>query len=212
MKKVTLSLMAVMAISSYGFAGGDIVPVPVIMDEVDNSSFYVGAGLVANLTYVDDSSFFGEEDGQERAGGLGLIVGYNFNQYIAIEGRFTATLFDEDALETTTYSIFAKPQYPVTEAFKIYGLLGFGGVNVDTTSDLTGVFRPANVNVNLVDETDFQWGLGASYAVTEEVEIFLDYTSLLNGADIDARIYAWDPKFYSEINVDAITLGVTYKF
>jgi len=213
MKKITLSLMAVVAMSSYGFAGGDIVPAPMVMDEVDNSSFYVGAGLIYTRTYGDDSSWFDEETpGQDEAGGLGLIVGYNINQYIAVEGRLASTFFDEDYAETFTYSLFAKPQYPVTEDFKIYGLLGFGGVNVDTTSDSSGDFISANPGTNLIDEVSFQWGLGASYAVTEEIEIFLDYTSLLNGADINTRLYAWDPKYYTEINVDAVTLGVTYKF
>ena len=213
MKKITLSIMAVMAISSYGFAGGDIVPAPVIMDEVDNSSFYIGAGLVYNRTYCDNSSWFDKETrGQDQTAGLGLVIGYNFNQYIAVEGRYTTSFFDEDYAETSTYSLFVKPQYPATEEFKIYALLGFGGVNVDATSDTTGDFRAANPGVNLVDETGFQWGLGASYAVTEEVEIFLDYTSLLNGADINTRLYNWDSKFYKELNVDAVTLGVIYKF
>jgi len=52
MKKIALSAVAMMAVSSMAFAGGDfetiepVVTVPVV-EEVDNSSFYLGLGLSA---------------------------------------------------------------------------------------------------------------------------------------------------------------------
>ncbi len=177
MKNFTLSIVAVMAMSLFAVAGGSIVPVEeqvVVVDPVvDNSSFYVG--LAYSYVNVDI-------DGTEEGDAYSLIAGYNFNQYIAIEGRYTSTVGDMDVSndksslkrhdgsyerEMDNIALFIKPQYPITEEFTVYGLLGYG-----------------QINARLTDADDFQWGLGAKYMFTENVGVFADYTSLFNG-DID---------------------------
>ena len=198
MKKSIVSLSAVVAMSSFGFAGGDIVPVPVMVDEVDNSSFYVGLGLSAVSTRDAEVSMdiFNVKAGQDRLGNIAFQAGYNFNEYVAVEGRYTTAISDEDRVEMSGWSLFVKPQYPVTEDFNIYALLGFGGVTMDGVNGYT-------VDV---DDNGFQWGLGASYDFTENVSIFFDYTNLASNMD---GVY-WDGA--SEVDADAFTLGVTYKF
>ncbi|RRS30901.1 MAG: hypothetical protein P794_05200 [Epsilonproteobacteria bacterium (ex Lamellibrachia satsuma)] len=94
------------------------------------------------------------------------------------------------------WSLFLKPQYPVTEEIGVYALLGFGGVNLD------GV----NGNYVDVDDTGFQWGIGASYLFMERTSLFVDYTSLANDMD---GVY-WNGAVKAD--VDAITVGVTYDF
>ena len=71
MKKITLSALAVVTMSTFGFAGGDIepVPVPVMMEET--SPFYIGLGtFCSKYTWVNDVDFniFDVRNGQDRLG------------------------------------------------------------------------------------------------------------------------------------------------
>ena len=198
MKKVTLSLLAAVAMSSMAYAGGDIVPAPMPMEEVDNSSFYVGLALSAVSTRdaAVSMDIFNAKAGQDRLGNLTFLAGYNYNEYIAVEGRYTTTISDDDLVEMDGWSLFVKPQYPVTEDFNIYALLGFGGISMD----------PVAGKYVDVDDSGFQWGLGASYDFTENISVFFDYTNLANDMD---GIY-WDGGL--EVDADAFNLGLTYKF
>ena len=117
--------------------------------------------------------------------------------------------FHEDYASLSTYSIFAKPKYPINEAFKIYGLIGFGGVSVDAVK---GSMPAANPGVNISNEGGFQWGVGANYSITTSVEIFVDYSQLMIDSEIDTKLYYYDNATYKELNTDALTIGVTYSF
>jgi opacity protein-like surface antigen len=193
MKKVILSLAA---ISSLGFAGGDIVPVPVVNDS--QSSFYAGLAIsaVSSRDAALSMDFFNVKSGQDRLGNITFQAGYNYNEYVAFEGRYTTTISDEDLVEMNGWSLFIKPQYPVSKKFNIYALLGFGGVSMDPVN---------NSGVN-VDDTGFQWGLGLNYEVVDNVFIFADYTSLAN--DMEGLYY----NGALEVDADAINLGVSYQF
>lgn len=177
MKKVTLSIIAVLAMNTFAFAGGDISSVEpeITIPEVSEStgSFYVGAGYsYMNLDEVT------EHDGDAVL----LLAGYNFNQYIGVEARYAGLT---DCLENA--AIYVKPMYPIGDA-KVYALLGYGETSYDN-----GVVDNS--------ENGFQWGLGANYAVTENIGVFADYTNLYDDtfAGVDST-------------VDAINVGVTYTF
>ncbi len=139
---------------------------------------------------------FNGKAGQDRLGNLTFLAGYDFNEYIALEGRYTTTIVDEDSVEMDGWSIFVKPQYPVTEAFSIYALLGFGGISMD----------PTTAKYVDVDDSGFQWGLGTSYDFTENISLLADYTSL--ASDMDG-IY-WNGAF--EVDADTFNVGVIYTF
>ncbi len=178
MKKVSLSIVALLAMNTFTFAGGDFttpVEPEVTIPEVDEStgSFYVGAGYsYMNLDAVT------EHDGDEVL----LLAGYNFNEYIGVEARYAGLT---DCLANT--AIYVKPMYPIDDA-KVYALLGYGEATYDN-----GVVDNS--------ESGFQWGLGANYAVTENIGLFADYTNLYDDtfAGVDST-------------VDAINVGVTYTF
>lgn len=202
MKKIKFSMIALMAISSLGMAGGPVEPVvaPVeIIPVEDNSGFYVGLGLSAVITYEDgvSRSFFESTSGQERTGDLVLLAGYDFNDYIAVEARYLTTFTHDDILERSMWAVYAKPQYPVTEEFSIYALLGYGNYQLDAIN---------NSGID-IDESGFQWGFGMSYEVMEDVSLFVDYVSIAN--DVDVPLF-----FNSDVSIssDAVTAGVTYKF
>ena len=202
MKKSIAALGALVVISSSVFAGGDFVAVEPVIDEpvvvVDNSSFYVGLALsaVSSRDAAVSMDIFNGKYGQDRLGNISFQAGYNFNEYVAVEGRYTTTISDEDLVEMDGWSLFVKPQYPVTEDINIYALIGFGGVTMD----------PVNGSTVNVDDSGFQWGLGASYAFTENISIFFDYTNLANDMD---GVY-WNGAL--QVDADAFNLGVTYTF
>ncbi|MEA3455983.1 MAG: outer membrane beta-barrel protein [Campylobacterota bacterium] len=201
MKKFTLSLVSIIALSSISFAEGDVVS-PMSWGEVENP-FYGGIALAATSTRGSnaDLSFFSEKDGQDRLGNLTLNAGYDFNQFVAVEARYTTDISNEDIVEMSGWSLFVKPQYPVSEDFTIYALLGFGGVTVDGIHPI----RPVHV-----DDNSFQWGLGISYslknAIDYNIEIYADYTSLAK--DMDGVYWNGD----LQTSVDALTVGVAYRF
>ena len=215
MKKIILSLAA---ISTLGFAGGDILPV-VVADEIDDTGFYLGAGISAMSSREASVSMdiFNVTDGQDRLGNLDLLAGYIINDYIAIEGRYAFPLTDEDKVEMNSqWSLFLKPMYKFEDDedrangenyFAVYALLGYGGV------ELKGV----NGVVANVDETGFQWGLGVSYTFRETSHeenysykdswtVYADYTNL--GNDMDGLYYTGE----GQVDADAFTVGLIYKF
>ncbi len=182
MKKITLSIIAALAMNTFVIAGGDISPVEpeITVPEVSEStgSFYAGLGY----SYINlDGKGADEIDGDATL----LLAGYNFNQYIGVEARYAGLT---DCLENT--AIYLKPMYPIGGT-TVYGLLGYG----ETTYD----------NGDSYSESGFQWGLGASYAVTENIGVFADYTNLYDDSGFDGGTSA-------DVTVDSINVGVTYTF
>ena len=155
MKNIVLSAVAVLAMSSFAVAGGDIAPVeePVIVAEpvITDSGFYLGlAYSFLNASTVD----YYDVQGQSLSGTLQdtildesysdimIQAGYKFNSYVAIEGRYWFGLNESvDVLggiagvnvdnSVDAWGIYVKPMYPVTDAFDIYALLGYGAAEYD---------------------------------------------------------------------------------
>ncbi len=198
MKKMLLSAIV---LSAAAMAGGDIAPVEPMVDTpvvVSEGNFYAGVGIAAVSTRnaAVSMDIFSGKNGQDRLGNVTLQAGYNFNPYIALEGRYTTTFAKEDVVKMSGWSFFVKPQYPITEKISLYALLGYGSVDISGT----------NGGVVDVDDSGFQWGLGASYDLNEQFELFFDYTSLAN--DMDGIYGSGIP----QADADAFTLGVTYNF
>jgi len=235
MKKIVLSLVSVMALSSFAFAEGDIdsaVPAPV----VDEAFWYAGGALIYHRTYSVKNGWFDDSPvTQDETGGLTAIVGYNINEYLAVEGRISGTFFKEDYSESTNYSIFLKPYYKFIDDertveeeedgfFSVYALLGFGSVKVKA-ADGNSPAHPEDIGKTILDESSFQWGLGLSYTFVDrsdnesieeihdgDVTIYIEYVNLISDADIYSSVYGYDPKYYNELSQDAISVGVTYRF
>jgi len=218
MKKLNLSLAAIFAMGTFAVAGGDIAPVepvveePVVVESAGN--FYLGLAY----GYLDTTEDYTElvSGGtlktsviDENFDDIMIQAGYNFNEYIAIEGRYwfglsdTSISYNGNAWDVSldAWGIYVKPQYPVTEAFNVYALLGYGGAEFDisrTRGNTT--FTP---NTDTMD--GFSWGLGASYAFTDNVSVFIDYVNIyddttdLIGGSYDDTIDSWN-------------FGVTYNF
>lgn len=206
MDKIILSVCTIAVMSTLGFAGGDMKEVEPAVEPVITvpavealSGVYAGVGIVAMSARDTDVSldFFDPSAGQERMGTVSLLAGYNFNEYIAVEGRYNTSFTHDEQVEMDGWSLFVKPQYPVTEDFSVYALLGYGGVNLDGKS---GYFPLTDT-----DDTSFQWGVGASYMIMENISLFADYTWLANDMDGETTLG-------NQVDVDAFTVGVNYQF
>ena len=226
MKKFNLSLVAVLAMSTFAIAGGDIAPVepvveaPVVIEE-DTSAFYLGLGYGASDVNLDIDAplHLGYNGDSDTFNTLMLQAGYKFNDYIAVEARYWFGMDDNDwslhgfghrLRQNVTYDawgIYAKPMYPVTDSFDVYALLGYGAVSFDYTLGDTDF-----------DATDsFSWGLGVAYSFTDSISVFADYT---NNYEDDQDVYSYaaneDFQVIAKSNIDVTieswNFGVTYSF
>ena len=220
MKKLTLSIASIVAMSSLAFAGGDIEPIiePVLTTPVvtmpsvptySSAGFYVGlayayamenerAGFApADITPLDDAAW--------ELSGM-MMAGYQVNDYFSVEGRFTANLDDvkysdrdvED-YDLTNAALYAKVMYPVAPLANVYALLGYGETTIE--------------DKNKGDESKsdgLQWGVGAAYKINENVSLFADYTKLAteDEYEVDSAEYSGLP----DLDVGSVNLGVAYKF
>ena len=201
MKKITFSLVSIAILCGVSYAGGDIEPVevPVAAPVIDSSAFYLGLGI-GDISINNDTT-----DEAFSATTLMLQAGYQYNEYIAVEGRYSfgfSTDYDMGSTygfpggyngDISSWGIYVKPMYPIGD-FAVYALLGYGGVMLD---DLSG---------GDAYESGFQWGLGASYAISETISVFADYVSLYDdtGFDYAAQL--------DDLDSETWTFGMSYKF
>ena len=184
-----MSLMALAAMSTMAIAGGDIAPVIEVTEPVAGlTGFYVGGGY----SYIDTSLTIQDTIVDDGINAGTILAGYNLNEYLAFEGRYTFSAdvdFDTNHAEIDgdIWSVFVKPQYPVSEDFKVYALLGYG-------------------ETQLTDDGTFQYGLGGAYSATTNVEVFADWVRAYDDDEVNTVIGEYD------LSQDVFTIGVNYKF
>ena len=209
MKKISMSLLTLIALSSQSYAGGDLLPVeeyeaetifvkiepvvaivkPVVVKELKPETV---APLVASL--VDDSSWYAgvglvagrtkNENCEDITYGVMAKAGYNFNDYMGVEARGLITNWEYEGSKIKHLGAFLKPQYPVSEDFNLYGLAGYAKT---TTS-----------HIQNISETGFAYGAGVEYAVMNDMNMFVDYERLIEKSNIP--------------DLDAVSLGVSFDF
>ncbi|AKF25113.1 hypothetical protein YH65_06685 [Sulfurovum lithotrophicum] len=203
MKKSVLSFVAILSLGGMAYAGGDVAPVEEVVPVqviVDEGAFYIGLGMGA--AYINDDQT--EEEISSTT--VMFQAGYQYNRYVAFEGRawlgfntdydpgLTTNTGGEYDNDISSWGIYVKPMYPVTEVFDVYALLGYGGVQL------------GNLESGDAYESGFQWGLGAQYEVMENVLIFADYVRLYDGTGFDYRAQLED------VDAEDWTVGVSYRF
>ena len=233
MKKIVLSAVAVLAMSSFAVAGGDIAPVeePVVIPVIveDYSGAYIGIGYssidapISNFNTYDNGDWvLPSYDLDLSTDGFMVNAGYRINAYVAVEGRYWGGGNDNSALKIKSgnltldtgnvdidisgWGLYVKPMYPVTEAFDVYALLGYGSATFDRTIDYhAGSFSES------LDVSSFSWGLGLAYSFTENISIFADYVKV---ADEDLANPSQLPLGITDTKYELETynIGVSYKF
>lgn len=218
-KKILLSTVLTITMGSSAFADTFYDNSPVLGAQQFGTGIYVG--LAYGYTNVEDDYFeyFPNSGLSVRTeidyNALMFQAGYQYNPYVAFEYRYWTALNDGDYSISSNYlplyptasgsyndfdawGFYLKPMYPATSEFSVYGLLGFSGVYVS-----------GEPGWDLLDEGDFSWGLGASYAVTPNILVFADYVQLFNGR-IDR--YGYDFESSQDTRVETFDVGVSYRF
>ncbi|MGW8169605.1 MAG: outer membrane beta-barrel protein [Sulfurovaceae bacterium] len=232
MKKLTVSIVAALAVGTFVLADEDIEPIatPVVAAAYDDSSFYLGLGCGRGKLREDyNAAEFGGynvyNDIQKiNYDNIMLQAGYKFSKYLSFEGRYWKSFGDNGwSLSRTGYeagqpysysisdangdnlkawAIYVKPMYPITKKTDIYALLGYGNITLNDDD-----------NGDWLDENGFQWGVGVSYAFEKNFSLFLDYVRLVDknysshtGAQIGGSDYNWNDTLYT------VNLGLTYRF
>ena len=227
MKRVQLSILALIASTNFIMAGGDIVPVTPYEEEdikaaevvpvtipkepkvaplpnADISGAYVGLGIVASK-YKTNCDCTGIKSGEDKAAGFVGRVGYDFNKYIGVEVRGIVSTIKDEGSEIEHFGAFVKPQYPVTNELNLYG---FGGIAKTTT----------NGTLQKMDVSGLAFGGGVEYDLSEDKKREAKYDREFDGiADQEKGfgVFADYERLYYKSgspDLDAVSVGVTYDF
>jgi opacity protein-like surface antigen len=234
MKKIELSLIALLASSNFIMAGGDIVPivfeeeiievaavpiepveevaavaevvapVPVPIPVAEVSGFYAGLGIAA-AQYDTNCDCSGEKSGSDKTAGIMARVGYDFNPYVGVEVRGMLSNQNADGGEIKHAGIFVKPQYPVTKDINAYGLLGVAKTKTE------GKLRRTDVE-------GLAFGAGVEYDLSEDKKKEVKYDREFDGIANQEKglgLFADYERLYYKSgspDLDAVSVGVTYDF
>jgi len=204
MKKLTLSLLTVLAISnpvnaaqsaSNSYAPVAVEPMP--NSEVESISseggFYLGLSYSTLGVDFEQLDYIYLSDYGDTSSVMGE-AGYRFNPYIAIEGRYWS---GDNAFDA--WGLYLKPTLPLGDVFNIYGLIGYGNAGIDLSENAIVIGDEGHYNI--LDESTMQWGLGVSVSFTENFSIFADYVEIYN-----------DQLLSVDWSLDTINLGVAFQF
>ena len=197
-----MSIAAISAVATMAVAGPGVVEAYQPVE--DFSSAYVGAGFGFGTAEASASSYQIDVTDSQTVDNISLQAGYNINQYVAVEGRYNFGIDEDivyvdgytDTVSVDTFAVYVKPQYPITPELSVYGLAGYAWNDLNSLDgDITA--------------DGFAWGLGAKYEVVENVEVFVDYTSVYDDVetfDTDFGLIDVDQSIYN------VTVGATYKW
>jgi len=193
--------VAATILSSLLYAGGNVVapikpvaPIPA----AESNNYYLGLGAAALSTYGHKLNWFKATSGQDRTAAIVGIVGYKFNNNFALEGRLSYGAITGDFSKSTNISIFIKPSYDINDKVSLYGLFGLGWVKIAGTNGYADIAKKVSP----------QLGLGASYKVKSNIDLFADYTWLLHNAKAKTTL----PDGNTKVSHEAFTLGFLYHF
>ncbi len=222
MKKSTGILLSVAMATSMATAGKNVIiaddPVAPVV-----GNFYVGAG-VSLLTFEYSDQLYRSPDmvegtyEYEWTGGT-VLAGYEFNNYIAIEGRYTKSAGDatftepegenfapldpanQTAAELENIAIYLKPSLRF-DSFSLYGLIGYGKTTMTWGSGTEN------------SDSSVQYGAGVAYAFTENLSFFADYVVMYDDDDFDdiAATHLQGDNNLKAFKADSVTAGLIYKF
>ena len=201
MKKITLSAVALLLTSTLAMAGGDLTEVEPAVETPQVTETSEKTGFYAGLAYSCMQLTKDTPDEEYMGNGISALAGYNFNKFLAIEGRYTTTLGDttyttwniDKDVSTDLYNValYLKPQYSFG-IVGVYGLVGYGQTTLD--------------NGDSYSEAGLQYGAGVSANVNESVQLFVDYRRLYDDTDFDSMA----PN--SDVASNSWSVGVNYNF
>lgn len=140
------------------------VPVPVVAEP---SGLYIAGGLTdIAVRNGDKANLFSDKVNQERQVGVTGRIGYDFMDFLGAELRGTYGVAKDSGTKFKQVGGYLKPNYDVTDAINLYGLLGASKTNGDSPT-----------------ETGFSYGAGLNYGINDKVSVFTDVLNYMKKSD-----------------------------
>ncbi len=224
MKKLNLSLVTILAMTTFATANSPIViPAPVVapvepIDPVSSNTtltnglvneFYIGGAYgLLGAEYQEDvngntNSISSDEDYSQAM----LQVGYKINPYFGFEGRYWIGMSDQSwentfdgglTAQVDTWGVYTKFFLPIGDSFDIYALLGYAEATYSIEGENFGD------DDNVFD--GFSWGIGTNFDVGDNMSIYVDYVGLYN--DFYTNYRGNDAK----IIIGSLNIGMNFIF
>lgn len=157
------------------------------------------AGLNVGIGKPDINTPNGEDKKSSAVGGA--VLGYKFNQYMAIEGQYTGAGKVTDnvkgSAKVDAASLAMIGFLPLNDQFNLYGKLGVASTKTTVTSSLSPI--------NDATHTGVTYGLGAEYNVNHNVGLRLGWDHY-NAAIKEVGNHERD------VNANVMTVGAVYHF
>lgn len=169
----------------------------------NTEGFYVG-GQLSTTKLKENASSYSDSTNFTVLSGL---VGFQFNPYFAVEGRYGQGISDQSASEdgdivTTKVSrqtaILAKGIVPINDVFSMYGVAGLGAVKFTRQESIN------NVSLSYSETLDgFTAGVGAAFNLSPQLALTLEYLQFPD------KNFAGDN---FKLKTNSVTVGVNYAF
>lgn len=193
------------------------VPVPVVIPAPAVIPAVIPAVVKPKNMYVGLSALCGRfETSSGSCSCLGDIVGkvgYNFNKYIAVEGRagFGITDADHDGGGASelkeNYGLYLKPQLPLGDKVSLFGLAGYAKAKVESTGGNAGSL------IGEVNEASPSFGLGLEFAINDSWSLVAEGVRILHSVENAYNTVSSNAiSNEDDINLDTYGLGLNYKF
>ncbi|MGL5251114.1 MAG: outer membrane beta-barrel protein [Enterovibrio sp.] len=109
---------------------------------------------------------------------VALQAGYFFNDYLAVEGRYGASVKRDNSLNLDKMgALFIKGNLPVTSRAALYGLLGYSTFSLDKQA------------ANTVSESGMSVGAGLHFALNQNSAVVFDFVNHVNGKSATANSF-----------------------
>ncbi|WP_057831180.1 outer membrane beta-barrel protein [Colwellia sp. TT2012] len=188
-------------------------------------TFTILVSAYASSVCAEDSWYFGAlynaQESSRDFNTAGVIVGFQYNNYLALETRFSTGTsgyssfygtpedpwgnYSEDI--DTQAAILLKASYPIFDSFKLYGLAGYTKTKLETnglgqTNDSNGNITGNYPFKHTESENGFSYGLGLNYEINAQFSIFIDYQVLPDFEPNSSFSKSWK----------STTIGANYSF
>jgi opacity protein-like surface antigen len=158
-------------------------------------------------TYTDAEA--GKETSSDNSTSLGIRLGYQFNDYIAVEvghhqyGEVKDNYVDEvgdtinDKIESSSMSAGIKGILPLSDNFSVFARAGIAKWDFKAAS--TDSSMPNETFKFKEDGEDMYYGIGAEYSFTEMISVGVEY-SVLDMGWKKSESDTWENGSYSSIS------------
>ncbi len=175
----------------------------------------LAAATISNMAFAGDTGAYvglnlgiGKPDinmpnGRDKQSSAvaGVVLGYKFNPYVAVEGQYTGIGKVTDNVSGSAKgdaaSLAVLGILPLNENFNLYGKLGVAATKTTVSSSLSPM--------NDATRTSVTYGLGAEYNVNKDIGMRLGWDHY-NAAIDDVGNHG------KNVNANVATVGVVYHF